>query len=61
MFARQRISLVPTGSETSFGLNYARRLGEFGTAGLTLIARTDADNVAGSKDVGAMLRFRLDF
>jgi hypothetical protein len=61
MFARQRISLVPTGSETAFGLNYTRRLGEFGTAGLILIARTDADNVAGAKDLGAMLRFRLDF
>src|SRR5258705_34047 len=59
--ARQRVSLVPTGSETVYGVNYSRALGAGISAGLAVTARTDADNVAGAKDLGAMLRFRLDF
>jgi T5SS/PEP-CTERM-associated repeat protein len=59
--ARQRVSLVPTGSETVYGVNYNRALAAGISAGLAVTARTDADNVAGAKDLGAMLRFRLDF
>jgi hypothetical protein len=59
--ARQRVSLAPNGSETAFSINYSRPLGDAVSFGLTVTARTDADNVGGAKDAGAMVRFRLSF
>jgi hypothetical protein len=59
--ARQRIGLAPNGSETAFSINYSRPLGDAVSFGLTVTARTDADNVGGAKDAGAMVRFRLNF
>ena len=48
-------------ASTASSVNYSRPLGDGVSFGLTVAARTDADNVAGAKDLGAMVRFRLNF
>ena len=54
-------SLVPTGHETDFALDYARPLGNGMSAGASFTYRRDADNVAGATDGAFLVRFKAGF
>ena len=54
-------SLVPTGHETDFALDYTRPLGGGMSAGVGFTYRRDADNVAGATDGAFLVRFKAGF
>lgn len=55
---RRSASLRPDGSETDLGLSYGLPVGKQSSALFSVTRRFDADNVAGARDVGGMIRFR---
>jgi hypothetical protein len=61
VMSSSRVSLAPSGSETSFGLNYQRPLESGATVGFRLSYREDADNISGNRDAAAMLSFSTSF
>ncbi|MCE9507048.1 MAG: S8 family serine peptidase [Alphaproteobacteria bacterium] len=61
VMSSSRVNLAPSGSETSFGLNYQRPLESGATVGFRLSYRDDADNISGNRDAAAMLSFSTSF
>jgi hypothetical protein len=59
--AHQKVSLVPTASETAFGLAYNTPIDDMTSFGFNLSYRKDADNVVGVNDAGVMARLNLKF
>ena len=58
---QKRISLVPNGNETDFGLTYKRPLGDNITGTLSFVYHNDDYNVAGQTSKAALLRFNMPF
>jgi hypothetical protein len=60
-FASARASLVPTGSETDLGVSYTAPLMAGISGNLYLGGSNDTGNVAGARDLGAMVRLQVVF
>jgi len=59
---QERVSLAPTGNELDFGVGYSHPLADNAAmAGLSLVYRRDADNIAGASDAAFMTHFAMPF